>query len=324
MHALTCNGRASLSTIAEVLGSSEQTVARRYRRLREAGVIRVTVVPAADRLGQGWMVRMQIRPASVAAFADLIARRDDVSWVSITAGGTEVLCSMRPRSRDERDTVLLERLPRTTQITSLSPVAILHQFVTDTSEWAAFGDPLTPAQVSGLAPAGAPRALAKTRAPGPDLEPGDAGLVEVLRRDGRATYADLAARTAWTPGQVARRLDALLESGALYLDLEIANELIGFHVSAMLWITVRPNCLDAAGREFAEHAETTNVSAVSGVANLVVGVLCRDSDELYAYMTGRAGQVDGIQGMEVVPDLRRVKQAGSVMDGRRLPDPTAG
>ena len=38
---LGVDGRASFSAIAEVLGVSDQTVARRYRRLRSAGVLRV-------------------------------------------------------------------------------------------------------------------------------------------------------------------------------------------------------------------------------------------------------------------------------------------
>ena len=37
LHALQFDGRVSFRLLAEVLGSSEQTVARRYRRLRDAG-----------------------------------------------------------------------------------------------------------------------------------------------------------------------------------------------------------------------------------------------------------------------------------------------
>ena len=40
LHCLAVDGRASFSEIAAVLGVSDQTVARRYRRLRGAGVIR--------------------------------------------------------------------------------------------------------------------------------------------------------------------------------------------------------------------------------------------------------------------------------------------
>ena len=38
---LTADGRAPFSAIAAVIGVSDQTVARRYRRLRSAGLLRV-------------------------------------------------------------------------------------------------------------------------------------------------------------------------------------------------------------------------------------------------------------------------------------------
>src|ERR1700722_16375393 len=41
VYALQLDGRASFSLIGEVLGVSDQTIARRYHRLRSAGLLRV-------------------------------------------------------------------------------------------------------------------------------------------------------------------------------------------------------------------------------------------------------------------------------------------
>ncbi|MCW2508709.1 MAG: Transcriptional regulator, AsnC family, partial [Modestobacter sp.] len=41
VHAMQTDGRAPFSRLATVLGVSEQTVARRWRRLRADGVVRV-------------------------------------------------------------------------------------------------------------------------------------------------------------------------------------------------------------------------------------------------------------------------------------------
>jgi hypothetical protein len=54
-----------------------------------------------------------------------------------------------------------------------------------------------------------------------------------------------------------------------------------------------------------------------------VSLVCRDSDDLYTYVTATLGAIDGIQHVEISPVLRRVKQAGTMMDGIRLPNPTA-
>ena len=49
----------------------------------------------------------------------------------------------------------------------------------------------------------------------------------------------------------------------------------------------------------------------------------RDADELYRYLTTTVGAITAIRQVEVSPVLRRIKQAGTIMDGDRLPNPTA-
>ncbi|MFI6833783.1 Lrp/AsnC family transcriptional regulator [Kribbella sp. NPDC050241] len=52
-HALHIDGRAPFNRIAAVLGVSDQTVARRYQRLRSGGLLRVVGQPVARRLDWG-------------------------------------------------------------------------------------------------------------------------------------------------------------------------------------------------------------------------------------------------------------------------------
>src|SRR5882757_10817849 len=104
IHALQLDGRASFNRIATVLGVSEQTVARRYRRMRGDGIVRVIGLVDPRRLGQTtWTVRIQCRPGTAAKLADALARRSDVAWVSLTAGGAEIICSVRSRTHEQRD-----------------------------------------------------------------------------------------------------------------------------------------------------------------------------------------------------------------------------
>jgi DNA-binding Lrp family transcriptional regulator len=329
VHALRVSGRAPLRRIAEALGSSEQTVARRYRRLREGGVMRVIVLPRVDDRGQGWFVRLQVTPSATVAFAELLARRDDVSWVSLTAGGAEIVCAMQPRTREERDTMLLERLPRTSQVVGISSAALLHSFVYSHSEWTAFEDPLSAEQTAMLAEFGSNRRSVswanspEPAPPGAVLEASDEPMLATLRADGRASYAELAAATGSSPAQAARRLDALLRAEQVYVDVDLAHVPLGFHVQAILWVTVAPGDLDAVGRELTSHEETAFVAAISGVSNLYVSVLARYADELYRYLTTKVGAIGAIRQVEVSPVLLRVKQAGTIMDGDRLPNPTA-
>ena len=67
---LGVDGRASFSQLAEVLGVSDQTVARRYRRLRSAGLLRVVGLKARKQLGSlGWFLRIRCVPGAGPAIA---------------------------------------------------------------------------------------------------------------------------------------------------------------------------------------------------------------------------------------------------------------
>jgi hypothetical protein len=44
---------------------------------------------------------------------------------------------------------------------------------------------------------------------------------------------------------------------------------------------------------------------------------------LYQYVSGRVGVLHGVRQLEISPELRRLKQVGSLPDGPRLADPAA-
>jgi DNA-binding Lrp family transcriptional regulator len=116
---------------------------------------------------------------------------------------------------------------------------------------------------------------------------------------------------------------ALLDRGTLFARTEIAAALLGFHAIATLWLSVAPASLERVGAEIASHPEVEFSGAVSGSANLVVSVICRDNPDLYRYLTRSLGSIDAIRESEIVVAVRRLKQAGTIMDGDRLPNPLA-
>lgn len=315
IHALRLDGRAAFSDLAHLLGSSEQTVARRYRRLREAGVVRVLVLPAPVDASLDWYVRLQVRPGAALRLADALAQRADVSWVSITSGGAEVICITRPSTAHRRDALLLERLPRIHQVTGLVAHSILHSFMSAvTREWDAFDDPLTDAQTQALLG----RRSASRVGDRPALAAEDQPLLEALMADGRASYAALSASTGWTPTRIARRLQELLAAGAIYVDADLAIEALGFRSFSTLWCSVVPAHLQRVGAQVAALPQTAFAAAITGPVNLMASVVCRDSADLFAYLTDGIGSLNGVTSAEVTPTIRRVKQAASVMQGPRI------
>jgi DNA-binding Lrp family transcriptional regulator len=324
IHALLRDGRLPFRRIADVLGSSEQTIARRYRRLREAGIVRVVALRDPRRYRENVFVRIRTKPGAAVPIGQSLARREDASWVTLAAGGTEVTCAMRSDDPGDRDALILERLPKVGQVTDVSSATLLHVFgSTPAGDWHALDDPLTAAELDALgARAPRPSELA-AGIDEPVLVPDDDELLRHLAVDGRMTFAALADAVGRPEAVVARRVGALLERGTLFVRTEIAPALLGFHTTASLWLTVAPSELERVGEEIAGHPEVEFSGAISGSANLVVSAICRDSPDLYRYLTRRLGSIAAIRQSEIVVAVRRLKQAGTIMDGDRLPNPLA-
>ncbi len=306
LHALRIDGRAPFAKVAEVLDVSENTVARRYRRLREAGVVRVTGSVNGPRLGRtSWTIRVRCTPDAGALIAAALAKRPDTYWVHILSGGTEISCNVQSPSDDERDALLMDKLPRTTQVLDVSAHALLGSGVVP-GEWAGL-DWLTQDQTTRLRP--------DPPEPGDEvvtLDDGDQTLLDALAQDGRTSYADLAARTGWSDSTVKRRMAQLRHDGVLVFDVDVPPRALGYRAEARLWLTVRPSGLLTTASELAAHPETSFVAVTTGRTNLVAAVVCRDSRDLYRYLTERVGRLDDVHTVETAPLIRTVKRQGAV------------
>ncbi|MET8213145.1 AsnC family transcriptional regulator, partial [Streptomyces sp. NPDC005373] len=208
LQALQLDGRSPFSRIAAVLGVSDQTVARRFRRLRGSVGLRVIGVTDDALLGRSsWLVRLRCAPDGAEQLAGALARRPDTSYVGLLSGGTEVLCSIKPRGGQE-DEPLLARLQRTPLVTSATAQCVLHPFYGGPVGWLNKINALDADQEAALrAPSAEPAA------PPPVLDHVDETLLALLRRDGRVALTELQTATGQSESVVKRRLDRLRSSG---------------------------------------------------------------------------------------------------------------
>ncbi|MFC4913786.1 Lrp/AsnC family transcriptional regulator [Actinomadura gamaensis] len=301
LHALRIDGRAPFARVASVLGVSTQTVARRYRRMRADSGLRVVGLADPDRTGRArWLVRITTVPRAAPELARALARRTDTTWVKLASGGTEIVVVVD--SGDDH-ALLLQDIPRTPAITAVSAHCLLHTYRGGPTGWPGHADVLTEDQRARLVPdlTGASGRGALTE--------DDAGLLTALHRDGRATLAELAAATGWSPATVARRLTDLRASGALFFDVEFDDARLGVTTQALLWLAVAPTELDRVGAVLAAHDEPAFVAATTGPTNLVVHALCESPAALHRYLTRRLGELPAIRALETSPVLRTVKAA---------------
>jgi DNA-binding Lrp family transcriptional regulator len=329
IRALQIAPRAPFRLIGELLGVSEQTIARRYRRLRRQGLLRVTAVVSPTGGGQSnWIVRVQCRPSGAASLAQALAQRADVGWVSVSSGGTEVQCVIRSRTAAAREELMLQRLPRTAPVLGMTAAAVLHHFVGKTADdWLQLADRIEPAQEAQLRASAdaefgpirsAPRAGTDLGA----LEASDLAMLDLLIADGRTPFSVLAEAGGLTEGRAMRRVRQLLRTGIAYLDVDLPAAAFGFHAHAALWLRVTPADVDAVGRALSREREVPFAAAITGQHNITATVICRDLDALYTFATSKIGAIPGVQTMEISPVLRGVKQAGALLDGERLAVPS--
>jgi DNA-binding Lrp family transcriptional regulator len=320
LHSLQISPRAPFARIAVVLDVSEQTVARRYQRMRTHGIVRITALPEPSHQpgSASWTLRIGCRPGGAAGLADALARRSDTAWVSIGAGGAEVTC--QAVLSDERGVHdgLLYHLPRASSVLTFSAHQMLHRFTgRGEVDWIARDHALTDDQRAALTEG----ALLPDSGDGTTVTPDDDRLITALSRDGRASWATLAEAAGVNQRQAATRIAELITSGAVFLHLDVAHEVIGLRSVANLWFTVAPADLARVGARLADHLELAFAAAMTGQTNIMASALCENPAELYRYITTKVAAVEGVRTVETVPQLTRVKQAYFLVENGRLRDP---
>ncbi|MGO1051671.1 Lrp/AsnC family transcriptional regulator [Crossiella sp. CA198] len=276
---LRVDGRAPFSRIAAALDVSENTVARRYQKLRSAGLLRVVGSVNGPLIGRtSWTLRIRCTPDAADPIAAALARRPDTFWVHLLAGGTEISCNVQARSDTARDALLMDKLPRTSRVLDVSAHALLGE--------------------SG---------------PEVALDEGDHALLAALARDGRTRHTELATATGWSESTVKRRIEGLRAAGVLVFEVDLPPAALGLRAEARLWLTVRPSALRRVAAAIAAHPEVVFSAVTTGRTNLTAMVACRDSGALYRYLTDRIGGLDEVHTAETAPVIRTVKRAGPVL-----------
>jgi DNA-binding Lrp family transcriptional regulator len=305
IQTLYLDPRASFSRMSEVLGPSEQTIARRYRRLFEARVLRVVGQVDQQRLGRSdWVVRIRCAPGSAPTVATRLAEHPDTAWVQLTSGGTEIFSTIHSRDRELRTPPLLSQLSLGRQVVALEAYCLLHIYATGASAPPGSND-LSPEEIDQFLSTA--RTKMTVERPTAALQDADWPLVQALAEDGRAAYRLLAERTHWHESTVRRRVEELTASGVLSFDVDLDTGAVGINSPALLWMSVVPAKLAEVGRDLASRPEIPFAAATTGSTNLVAAVLCPDDNSLYEFITGEIAALDGLTHIEIAPVMRAVK-----------------
>jgi DNA-binding Lrp family transcriptional regulator len=304
--ALQLNGRATWRQVAKVVGTSESTVARRGRQLLEEGLVRVTGQPDPARTGLGYPVLVQLtcEAGAVKRVARSLAERPDVRFLALVTSTFDIILELIVPSRARLARILVDEFSAIEGITSTTTDAVMRTFKTS-YDWSrelldAQGiDPSFGAELRSRPDAASPTTLDET-----DLQ-----LIQLLREDGRRTYAELAQAVATSESMVRRRVSALVEQGALAFATLVSPRALGFEIEAFVLLRVNLGELEQIAAELAARREVRYLSATSGFSDLACEVILRSPDDLYDFTTRALGGLAGVQRAVISHELVTVKRA---------------
>ena len=136
----------------------------------------------------------------------------------------------------------------------------------------------------------------------------DRQVIEVLRKDGRATFAQIAEGLNVSAGMIRLRYNRLVEQGYLRV-AAITNPLrMGYKTMAMIGIRVDGSKLLEAAEKIAKLEEVIYLVVASGRFDLFAEVVCRDHDHLLEFISAKLSPIEGVRESESFMHLKIVKE----------------
>lgn len=312
--ALQLNGRAPWSAIAHWAGASETTVQRRFTALQGRGLVHVVGVLDLDRTaaGSSMLVRIQAKPGKGWELAEQLAAREEARFLAVVTGTADLIVDFVAHDNDELLRLLFTDLPGAGLIAATESIAVIRTFTT------------APAWDTGLLPDEALGDLRQEQTPVYERtdwgEPArtmselERTVAEELAADGRLPVSVIARRLDRSESSIARALDRLLSRHSVQFRTLVEPAILGYGVEFMLWLSIYPGELEAAGRQLAGHPGTKFLAASTGRFNLVGQMVLPAKADLFRYTAEVIGTVPGLHASDVTLHLATLKRAWTRVD----------
>ena len=136
----------------------------------------------------------------------------------------------------------------------------------------------------------------------------DLEIISALKEDGRMPFAEVARRLGVSAGMIRQRYLQMVDDGVLRVVPVTNVTLLGYDLMAMVGVSVDGDRLIETAQEIAAFEEVIYLVICTGTHDILVEVLCRDSDHLLEFLTKRLRSVKGVRTSETFTYLRIVKE----------------
>ena len=136
----------------------------------------------------------------------------------------------------------------------------------------------------------------------------DQHILDAMRKDGRAAFAQIAGKLKVSPGMIRQRYNRLVDMGLLKV-VAISNPLQrGFKTMALVGIRTDGNKMLDVADAVSKLKEVVYLVVVSGRFDIMAEVVCRDHADLLNFITEKLYVIDGVRESETFMHLKIVKE----------------
>lgn len=144
----------------------------------------------------------------------------------------------------------------------------------------------------------------------------DLKLLAALQQDCSQTHQQLAEQVHLSASQCSRRVQRLLESGLIARQVALLKpEAVGLTVTAYILVTLRThghNDVDRLNHDLARYEEIVELASLTGEADYLVKIRCRDMKHLSEFLNDRLMSHDEIATVKTSVVLDPLKETTEI------------
>ncbi|NYD74677.1 DNA-binding Lrp family transcriptional regulator [Leifsonia soli] len=304
--ALQHDGRASWTAIADMVGSSSATVARRGQQLVQDGVVRIAVVPALGSSGQvdTFLVRLNCRPGTQLEVAAALVEHADVRFLTLVTGQYDIMAEVVVTGGAAHYPQLIQQLQSIAGIKRWRSDLIMHVHKVR-HDWSRqlFAETMKLPQEDEKA------SLVDAEMCEPDhLDEADRRILAALRDDGRVTFQAIGDRTGMNESSVRRRFDRMRANHCLDILTLVPAAALGMGAETLLLVKVAPSRLEAVAQELSGYPAVRYLASLLDDNSLFCELITPSVAELNQFISHTLSVLDGVEGWTGAMELLYLKR----------------
>ena len=126
----------------------------------------------------------------------------------------------------------------------------------------------------------------------------DNQIVEILKKDGRASNAHIARALGVSEGTVRRRLRMLIEGGVIHVNVSLDPVKMGLTTEAIIRLEVDPDKMDPVCASLADFDEIGYVTLTTGAMDVFAWGRFSSTESLGLFLRSKVGKIPGVRRTE--------------------------